>query len=111
MDLKHRDPELPPVASMEGADLVTEGILTLSKTADYLEQDAAPEELRQNAATAALRLMLDSDIIEFFVGTKINEAHQDPNMPVELDIRRNVVKRLAHLLEGKYLKQTTIRYI
>jgi len=96
---------------MNGADLITEGIVTLSKVAEYVEQDAKPENLPGNAATMILRYLLDSDMIDFLVGTKINEAHQDPTMPVELEIRRNVVKRLAALLEEKLLKQVSIRFI
>ena len=34
------------------------------------------------------------------VGTHVNEAHQDPNLPVELDIRRNIIKKITSLLEG-----------
>ena len=45
-----------------------------------------------------VELFLNCDRIWFVVGTKINEAHQDPNMPVELEIRRNVVKKIASLL-------------
>ena len=41
-----------------------------------------------------MNLMLQSDIVEFVVGTRINEAHQDPNVPVELDLRRNIVRRI-----------------
>ena len=55
-------------------------------------------------------LFLDSDRIKFVVGTKINEAHQDPNMPVELEIRRNVVKKIAALLQDEYLKEVSIQY-
>ena len=57
-----------------------------------------------------MELLLDSDIIDFQVGTRVNEAHQDPSLPVELDIRRNVIKRLAGLLEERYLKKTHITY-
>ena len=28
-----------------------------------------------------------------------NVAHQDPNLPVDLEIRRNVVKKIKYLLE------------
>jgi hypothetical protein len=45
------------------------------------------------------------------VGTKINEAHQDPRHPEDLEIRRNIIKRLAQILEKKYLKEVAIRYI
>lgn len=105
------DPTIPPPAAMNGADLITEGIVTLGKVAEYVEQDARPESLPENAAAMILRYLLDSDMIDFLVGTKINEAHQDPTMPVELEIRRNVIKRLASLLEEKLLKQVSVQFI
>jgi hypothetical protein len=49
--------------------------------------------------------------VKFAVGTRINEAHQDPNIPVELDLRRNIVKRIARLLENKYMKRILIHYL
>lgn len=45
------------------------------------------------------------------VGTKINEAHQDPQHPEDLEIRRNIIKRIAQVLEKKYLKEVEIRYL
>ncbi|MGA2228666.1 MAG: stage II sporulation protein E, partial [Syntrophobacteraceae bacterium] len=56
-------------------------------------------------------ILLDSDVIHFLVGTRVNDAHQDPNLPVELDIRRNIIKKIVSLLEEKYLKQTQKRFI
>jgi hypothetical protein len=41
----------------------------------------------------------------------VNVAHQDPNLPVELEIRRAVVKRIAKLLEEKLLKKVDVGYI
>ena len=95
---------------MEGADLVTEGIITLGKVAEILDSEETGPKEKQNAATRIVDLLLDSDRVTFAVGTKINEAHQDPNMPVELEIRRNVVKRIASLLEQKYLKEVSIKF-
>ena len=57
------------------------------------------------------KYILDSDIIEFIVGTRINQAHQDPALPVELEIRRNIIKRIARILEEKYLKEVVIHYL
>lgn len=111
VSLKVVDFTIPPSATMDGADLITEGIVTLGKVVEYLEQDARPENLPENAATMILRYLLDSDMIDFLVGTKINEAHQDPTMPVELEIRRNIIKRLGALLEEKLLKQVSIQFI
>ena len=106
-----RESRVPPSAKMEGFDLVTEGILTLGEVLRLLEEDIAPEELKSNAAVRLTGMLLDSDIVKFAVGTRINEAHQDPNIPVELELRRNLVKRIAHALETKHLKRVTTVYL
>ncbi len=111
MDLENLDPEIPPSSEMEGIDLITEGTLTLSKVSEILERGQKPELMRSNAATTLASILLDSDVIFFVVGTRVNEAHQDPNLPVELDIRRNIVKKITLLLEEKYLKETHKRFI
>jgi len=112
VSLKNFDPSLPPSSEMEGADLVTEGIITLGRVAEILERGAVgADKARVNPALRVVEQLLDSDQIDFVVGTKINEAHQDPTMPVELEIRRNIVKRIAALLEEKHLKETSVRYI
>lgn len=104
-------PDLPPDSIMEGVDLITEGILTVGRVARYLEDRRDPETINLNPATKIVRMLLNSDIINFVVGTRVNEFHQDPNMPVELEIRRNVIKKIATLLESQYLKETSIQYI
>jgi hypothetical protein len=107
--LSSTDDHIPPIAIIEGADLVTEGLLTLTRVAQFLERgESSPN---RNAATMLLDLLLESDSIMFLVGTKINEAHQDPTHPMELEIRRNLIKRIAKMLERKYLKDTYVRYI
>jgi len=111
VSLKDLDPTMPPSSTMEGADLVTEGIITMGKVAELLDRGNSAERGRTNPATKLVDLLLDSDVIDFVVGTKINEAHQDPSMPVELEIRRNIVKRVASILEEKYLKETRLRFI
>jgi hypothetical protein len=105
------DPRVPPLARMEGFDLVTEGTLTLGEVLRLLEEGFAPEEMKSNAAVRLATMLLDSDIVRFAVGTRINEAHQDPNIPVELDLRRNIVKRIANLLETKHMKRAIIQYV
>jgi len=58
-----------------------------------------------------LDILLDSDIIEVVVGTKINDAHQDPALPKDLEIRRNLMKQFCNVLEKKYLKSTRIVFV
>lgn len=104
-------PRIPPSARMEGFDLVTEGTLTLGEVLRLLEEGFAPEEMQSNPAVRLAAMLLDSDIVKFAVGTRINEAHQDPNIPVELDLRRNIVKRISQLLESKHMKRVLIEYV
>jgi hypothetical protein len=52
-----------------------------------------------------------SDEIQFIIGTRINIAHQDPTLPMDLEMRRTVVNRMARLLEEKFLKEVAVRYI
>lgn len=109
MDLSSASRDLPPVSSMPGVDLVTEGIFTLTRTTEYLEKDVVPTQ--NDAAARLVDFLKTNDIIEFVVGTRINEAHQDPNLPEGLEIRRNIIRRLAKVLRVKYLKETVVKYV
>ncbi|MFO7849099.1 MAG: SpoIIE family protein phosphatase [Spirochaetia bacterium] len=109
-DITSLDSELPPTSKMEGIDLVTEGIFTLERTAKLLEQEE--HRIREkNGATEIIELLRESDEIEFLVGTRINNAHQDPNIPVGLEIRRNIVSRIGKILTEKLLKEVKVSYI
>ena len=107
MDLRGSCGELPPTGRLGNA-LVTEGVLTLTRLLEDLEEGKEPAEMPL-AAQSIATLLLDSDCIEFIVGTKVNEAHQDPDMPMDLELRRSVVKRLRTVLESTYRKKVTIR--
>jgi hypothetical protein len=110
-ELIFEDPELPPESFLEGIDLVTEGILTLQKVNEILKSYNNSVRLGKGPADKIVRLVMESDEIHFIIGTRINIAHQDPNLPVELEIRRTVVKRIARLLEEKWLKKVSFEYI
>ncbi len=100
---------LPPVGVMPGVGVATEGILTLSRVATALEE-MRPVRDQPAAARALLERMAAHDRIEFVVGTKVNESHQDPNIPQDLELRRSVVRRMASALERNYRKQVTVDY-
>jgi hypothetical protein len=110
MSLENIDADVPPVSTMDGIDLITEGTMTLSLAAEILEKGPERSQPR-NAAAMLVAALLSSDLIQFVVGTRINEAHQDPNIPVELETRRNLIARIARVLEEKYLKETQKRYV
>ena len=99
--------KLPAISYMEGIDLVTEGILTLTKACEYLETG----EVKNDAAGDLVKFMLDTDCITFMVGAKLNQAHYDPNLPIEIEIRKNVIKKISDILENKYYKKVTVQYM
>jgi len=111
MDLSELDPNIPPVSHLEGFELVTEGAITLAALAQMLEQEENPDLLRPNAVTRLAGVLLDSDIIHFMVGTKINEALQDPSLPESLDIRRNIIRRLRQTLSERFLKEVHVTFV
>ena len=106
-DITTNTGKLPGLSKMEGVDLVTEGILTLTKTLEYLENGKS----ENNAAKTLMDFMLDSDCINFLVGAQMNKAHYDPNLPIEIEIRKNIIKQIANVLEEKYLKKVSVQFV
>ena len=100
--------KLPSCSYMEGVDLVTEGILTLTKALEYLEANTTDID---NAAGKLVKFLLDSDCINFMVGAKLNQAHYDPALPIEIEIRKNIIKKMASVLQDKYFKKVTVQYM
>lgn len=100
--------DVPPGSKMEGADLVCEGVLTLTRAAELLENNR-----RESFSPAGklVEILLRNDQITFLVGTRINEAHQDPRMSSTLEYRRNIIKRIAKELKENFLKEINIEYI
>jgi len=103
-----QNPDAPPTATMPGFDLITEGTVTMNNALLILKKKT--ESQNHDSAQKLVEHLLDSDVIHFVVGTKINPAHQDPNLPVELEIRRNLIRNLCKTLERDYLKETKITF-
>lgn len=111
VDMDSATSTLPPLSQMKGIDLVSEGILTLGRISILLEQNQRLDEPENTPAGKIIQQFIDNDEIYIVVGTKVNNAHQDPTLPVELEIRRNVIKRIAVLLESKFLKRVILEYL
>ena len=79
--------------------------------AELLQKYTNNTHLGKGPADKIVKLLIESDEIRIIIGTRINVAHQDPNLPVELEIRRSVVKRIANTLEEKFLKEVILEYI
>ena len=64
-----------------------------------------------NAAGKLIEFLLDSDCINFLVGAKLNQAHYNPALPVEIEIRKNIIKKMAAVLQDKYFKKVNIQFM
>ena len=104
---------IPPIASIEGVDLVTEGVITMNKVVenakDYLEKNESFEEWGYGTDGASLicRILFEEATdINFYVGKAINPAHQNPDLPINFNIKMNLVQVLSESLTkmGKRIK-------
>ena len=110
-----RNPDVPPMAVIDGIDLVTEGVLTLGKSLKLLKKYVNDEfdaeffdELdADNGASRLAKLLIEECTeLNLFVGTAINEAHKDSELNFELSMRQNLVEQLIRTMEkaGKHVK-------
>lgn len=100
VDLETMTAAVPPLARIETIDLVTEGILTLTRAKDLLCSGATRETVafQTDGAAALVRTLLGVDSVHFMVGLAVNPAHQNPDLPGELDIKLAVVREIAEEL-------------
>jgi hypothetical protein len=112
VDIKEMDPEVPPTGCLPGIDLVTEGIITLSKTLEYLKTAHFPEEVppKHNGAVALTKMLLEGDQVHFLVGRAINPAHQNPDLPLNLGLKMQVVSEISTALTNLG-KQVSVQYL
>ena len=103
-----RNPDVPPMATLEGIDLVTEGVMTLGKCLKLLKKYANDEfdeeffdELDQNNGASRLAKMLIEECTELnlFVGTAVNDAHKESELNFDLSMRQNLVDQLIRVSE------------
>lgn len=111
VDLTYYQPDIPPIAKIEGIDLVTEGVLTLNAAADRLDNNVMLRNPSyQDGATLMARLLLEADEIEILAGMAVNPAHQNPNFPAQINIKAQVLTNLKTKLELKG-KQVSIDWL
>lgn len=108
VNLDYHDPAIPPTGTIEGIDLVTEGVLTLNAAVDRLRSAAAWKQ--QDGASLLARMMLEADQITIIAGSAVNPAHQNPNFPVQINIKSQVLNQLLAVLKEKG-KQATIEWV
>ena len=110
------DPDIPPVGHVKGIDLVTEGVITMSRVVQYAKEFLNNSDLQNmwslqtdGASLIAQMLFEYATDINFFVGKAINPAHQNPDLPITFGIKIQIVHELTECLE-KMGKQVKVSY-
>lgn len=88
----------PPIGYMEGVDLVTEGIITLSQVFRYYENQDSTLGV---GAQKLIDLLDESDVITFFVGRAINPAHQNPLFSHDISLKFRLIHDISQILEKR----------
>ena len=105
--------DVPPIAEIEGVDLVTEGVITVNKVLEYAKDYLGDNEqyehwnFKKDGASLISRLLFEEATdINFYVGRAINPAHQNPDLPINFNIKMNLVEELSACLKkmGKRIK-------
>jgi hypothetical protein len=99
------DPYALPKYKMEGFHLVTEGILTIGKVEELLENYDSEQKPGSSPAEEIVKQLLQHDRIVVVVGTRINWAHHDPDQPIEMEIRKFVSKGLSNCSRRNFSKR------
>ncbi len=105
--------DIPPIAEIEGVDLVTEGVITINRVVEYAKDAIGDNRLYEkwsfghDGASLICRMLFEEATdINFFVGRAINPAHQNPDLPINFNIKMNLVEELSACLRkmGKRIK-------
>lgn len=106
VDMDSMKEDVPPIAYMEGFDLVTEGVLTLGKTLENIKKlnDTNYENIIDcndyDGCSLLTKLLTDVGThMNFYLGSAVNPAHQNPNFPADFNIKKNITYSLINELK------------
>ena len=102
---------LPPASKIEGIDLVTEGMLTLSEVAKRLTEGTLLKQMSEDAAKRMIAILRETDQVEIIVGTKINDEVDDPSMAAKIGLRFPTVDEIRRALIKNYFKECEVQYL
>ena len=111
--LSFESSDIPPIAKLEGVDLVTEGVITVNRVVEYARDYVGKNLLydqwsnHKDGASLISRLLFEEATdISFYVGKAVNPAHQNPDLPITFHIKLNLVEELSKYLQqmGKKIK-------
>lgn len=110
-----QDPEVPPIWNIAGVDLVTEGLVTLSKVLEILQNYDHHQGKSKGGAWALVELLLGADVVEMVIGLKgsssiVVQGPSEARWHDEFVLRRKVIGAIARELEQNYGKYVEVNY-
>lgn len=111
--IDYLDPDIPPIGYIDGVDLCTEGVLTMSRVVDIAKKYSSSVGAytgwvgkRDGASLIAQLLFEEATDVNLFVGRAMNPAHQNPDMSIDFSIKLRLIEDLGAYLEqmGKHVK-------
>ena len=119
VSVNYVDDSVPPIAYIDGIDLVTEGVITMNKALGLLEKYTRDDEIdekfflelaKPNGASMLAEILIDCCTdLTMFVGCAINEAYQNPELPFEMGVRQKLVDQFSDVMT-RLGKTVTIKY-
>lgn len=111
-DIHNLDPEIPPYAWIKGIDLVTEGVITINKTVDIINNylsdqfDVTIFDKDNGASILADILINKCTHLDIFMGNAVNPAHLNPYFPDDISIKWKSTQNLLEAVKrlGKEVK-------
>lgn len=117
VDMDSMREDVPPIAYMGGFTLVTEGVLTLGKTLENIKKlnnsnfDDIIDIDDYDGCSLLTKLLTDVGThINFYLGSAVNPAHQNPNFPLDFNIKKNITDSIINELK-KAGKKVEVIYI
>ena len=108
---------VPPISFMPDIDLVTEGLLTMTRAADIMERYFASEEAgyseldaENGAAILARQLIERCTSLQVYIGRAQNEGYAGKDVPLDLNMKMKAIDRICELLDKRGVPVTKYYY-
>lgn len=107
------DYEIPPIASIEGVDLVTEGVITIGKVVElsreYIKDSSIAltlEDKKDGASLVAKMVFEEATDINIFFGQSKNEGNEENGLDIDFKTKCKLIEELESNLSklGKKVK-------
>ena len=107
---------VPPISFMADVDLVTEGVLTVSRAGEIMERyfsggysggNFAELDAQNGAAFLAKQLIENCTTLRVFIGRAKNPAYEGKDVPLDLDMKLQAMERICTLMRdhGRTVEQ------